>query len=191
MKQDNLALIEQSKYDEIWSRTEYRKISPGMMEAERAFLMMGAEPGMTLIDWGSGPARATKWFLDKGIDAKGVDFSEKASEYSQSEVPIIQACLWDLPDEIKPVDLSFCCDVLEHIPPFKVDQVLLNIRTNTKIAAYFRIATRPDKLGRLIGKPLHLTVQPGTWWIQKIVPLFTSLTTVRCDDKDVVVVGRV
>src|ERR1041385_938241 len=62
--------------------------------------------------------------------------------------------------------LSFCADVMEHIPPDRVDQVLDNI-LHAAEHVFFAISTVPDNMGELIGETLHLTVQPFSWWLEK------------------------
>jgi hypothetical protein len=73
-------------------------------------------------------------------------------------------------DLTKPLDLratyGFCTDVLEHIPTEDVDKVLNNC-LNACQNVFFQIATEDDVMGALIGHPLHLTVKPYSWWLQK------------------------
>lgn len=187
---DDVALIEREKYLQVWQRPEYRKVSPGMIEVERAWTVCGMSGwGESLIDFGSGPMRATKWFMERGMRVLGIDFAPNASEHR--DVAYMEACLWSLPSDILPVDYGYCCDVMEHIPEQHVASVLNNIARLTRKAAYFRIATRPDRLGpKLIGAPLHVTIQSGEWWRRQIEQFFPLVDIVEMTDRDIMILAR-
>jgi len=188
LSMDNLAAVEREKYVAVWQRQEYRKVSPGMLECERAFTICRMMSSQTLIDFGAGPARATKWFEEKGLDAIAVDFAPNARE---TDVPFVEACLWDMPEALPPADYGYCCDVMEHIPGHKVDDVLGGISARVKRAAYFRIATRPDRMGpKLLKVPLHLTVRDGEWWRRKVEAHFALVDVVENTGRDVVLLAR-
>lgn len=184
---DDLSKIEREKYVAIWERPEYRKVSPGMLECERAFAVMEMKKGKTLLDFGAGPARATKWFCDQGIKATAIDFAPNAQE---TDVKFVDACLWDMPASIKPAEYGFCTDVMEHIHRDKVDAVLTGIGARVRYGCYFRIATRPDKMGKLIGQPLHLTVEGGEWWMRKIEEFFELVDLIEDTGRDVIILAR-
>lgn len=188
LEMDDLTRIERKKYLAIWQRPEYRKVSPGMLECERAFAVCEMQAGQSLVDYGAGPCRATKWFQDQGLSVTAVDFAPNARE---TDVPFTEACLWNLPADLAPVDHAFCTDVLEHIPSEKVDAVLAGIAARTKRAAYFRIATRPDKMGpRLLKEPLHLTVQGGEWWRRKVEAHWPIVDVIEDTGRDVILLAR-
>lgn len=185
---DDIATVERDKYLAVWDRPEYRKVSPGMLECERAFAVCEMKAGQELIDFGAGPCRATRWFRDKGLDVLAIDFAPNAPE---TDVPFVEACLWDLPDSLPRADWGFCTDVMEHIPSEKVGDVLANIRMLTKRGAYFRIATRPDKMGpKLLGKPLHMTVHTGEWWRRKVEEYWQLVDVIENTGRDVMLLAR-
>ena len=62
---------------------------------------------------------------------------------------------------------GYCCDVMEHIPPEKVDKVLANIMAHCG-KTFFSISFQEDHFGRKVGHPLHLTVRPFEWWRDKL-----------------------
>jgi hypothetical protein len=189
MSVDELASIEREKYLAVWQRPEYRKTSPGMFETERAWLICDLQPGMTLYDFGSGPCRATKWFLDRGVNATAIDFASNAREFD--DVPFVEANLWSMPDSLTGADWGFCCDVMEHIPPEKVDVVLQSIASKVEEGCYFRIATRLDVMGpRLLGKRLHLTVEDCEWWRRRIENAFARVDVIQTDPRDSIILGR-
>jgi len=186
---DDLARIEADKYRRVWERPEYRRVSPGQLECERALAVFGAQAGESLIDYGSGPARATKWFANKGLSVTGVDIAPNAAE---TDVPVVEACLWDLPADLGPSDYAYCCDVMEHIPQQQVDAVITGIRERTRGGAYWRIATRPDVMGkRLLGEPLHLTVKPADWWRRRFETYWPLVDVVEDTGRDLVLYTQV
>lgn len=186
---DDLTQVEREKYLAIWERPDYRRVSPGMMECERAFVAMSMTSGETLIDFGAGTARATAWFASKGIKATAVDIAANAIE--KHNVPFVEACLWDMPDTLGAADHGFCCDVMEHIPTEKVGAVLAGIATRVRKGCWFRIAIRPDRMGpKHLGRPLHLTVQGGEWWRRKVEAAFPLVDVVENTGRDVVLLAR-
>lgn len=71
----------------------------------------------------------------------------------------------DLP---KPADIVACTDVLEHIEPDLLDNVLRHIFLLAKKGAYLVIATRPAREILPDGRNAHLIVQDAPWWISKL-----------------------
>lgn len=186
---DDLTRLEREKYLAVWQRAEYRRISPGLLECERAWLICGMKPGHSLIDFGSGPCRATKNFQDRGMIVQAIDFAPNAREHF--DVPFLEACLWELPDGIEQADFGYCCDVMEHIPESKIDDVLSNIARLSSKAAYFRIATRPDAMGpRLIGMPLHVTINAGEWWRRRVERHFAIVDVIEENGRDIMMICR-
>lgn len=180
---NDLAHIEKEKYRKVWEHPEYRKVSPGEMEMQRAFITMGCREGESLNDYGCGTARATKWFQEKGLTVVGIDHAVNAVE---TDVPISPATLWDMYD-VTASDYGFCCDVMEHIPPEMVHKVLREISERTRLMAWFRIATRPDVMGeRTIGEPLHLTIQSAAWWEGALTVAFRNVEQQTSGRRDAV-----
>jgi SAM-dependent methyltransferase len=78
-------------------------------------------------------------------------------------------CLWNAADLPGEYDAVLCTDVLEHIPTEHIPAVLANLRRCTKKFCYIAVALFPDGFGpKLIGEPLHVTVQPPSWWFAKL-----------------------
>lgn len=180
---DDLKDTERDKYRRVWTHDVYRKVSPGMIEAEAAFHGLGCKTGDVLYDWGCGEGKATSWFQDQSLVVVGIDIADNAVS---TPVPFVEACLWDVGLPIG-ANFAFCCDVLEHIPPEKVDATVANIARHTSDAAWFRIATRPDALGpKLIGAPLHLTVRDWQWWADTLSDAWPAVDLVRENGRDAV-----
>ena len=167
---DSIREQELLKYRKIWERDEYRIVSPGDDCFDQAFECLAVKAGDTLYDFGAGTARATKKFIDRGVLAVGLDLADNANEFP--EVPYKTCCLWDLPDDIKPVRFGFCCDVMEHIPVDMVGKVLNNIANKVLDRCFFKIACFPDRSGKLIGETLHLSVFDPYVWAFKLNAYF-------------------
>jgi hypothetical protein len=182
-----LEAAEAEKYRKVWQCPEYRKVSPGMLEAQRAFAVLGMKAGESLVDFGSGTGRATAWFQSQGLRVLAIDHVDNALE---TDVPFLKACLWELPP--LSVDYGFCCDVMEHIPPGRVVPVLFSIARACVKGLYIRIATRPDVMGpRILGEPLHLSIKTADRWREMIETTWGSKVEILTDNgRDVVMVAR-
>lgn len=68
----------------------------------------------------------------------------------------------------KPSHLVVCSDVLEHVEPDRLDNVLSHLHSLAGIGAYFVIATRLANKCLPDGQNAHLIVKPAEWWLSKI-----------------------
>lgn len=69
----------------------------------------------------------------------------------------------------EPSDIVVCTDVLEHIEPDCLDDVLDDIRYLAKRVVFLTIATRPAQKTLADGRNAHLIVQPALWWLPKLL----------------------
>lgn len=67
-----------------------------------------------------------------------------------------------------PVDIVLCSDVLEHVEPEYIDEVIRHIRDLTKVEAVLNISTRLARHILPDGRNAHLIVQPAQWWAECI-----------------------
>jgi len=152
-------LEEAEKYERLWWMETYREQSPGE-DCAPLFLDL-VQPDGLVIDFGCGTGRASILLAQNEIPTLLVDFTENSRDIAAMGLPFLQA------DLRKPIPASapygLCADVLEHIPPESVDDVVTNILT-AAASVFFQISTVPDNLGSLIGHSLHLTVRPHDWW---------------------------
>lgn len=164
-------ITEKEKYEEMWKHKEYREFSPGEKVIATFFDVVKPSPGSSIIDFGCGTGRAAV-LLDKyGLNVTAVDFVPNALEIQS--LKFVQADLSDLIPITS--EYGFCTDVMEHIPPDKVDQTLRNImRASGRV--FFQISLVPDSMGLLIGHHLHLSVHTYEWWIAKFIELGFSVT---------------
>ncbi|HSX04780.1 MAG TPA: class I SAM-dependent methyltransferase [Rhabdochlamydiaceae bacterium] len=183
---DEQTLKERAKYDLIWSQyPSYRDCSPG--EVFTSFFLQyfekEIEEGQTLIDFGSGTGRACRAFLAKNLKVSLVDFSSYALDEEIQHlttlcpdiVSFTEACLWKLPKNLLSADWIYCCDVLEHIPTNRIDQVLKGMASRMKKGGYLSICLQEDLSGKQLGFPLHLTIKDKHWWLQRLSRYFTVL----------------
>lgn len=165
---------ERDKYEKMWGFEQYRKNSPGERLVDDAIARMKMKGG-TVLDFGCGTGRAAQAFADKGFTVAGIDIADNCLDEG-IEIPLFVQCLWE-PFGLSG-DYGFCTDVMEHIPPEKVDAVLQNIACSVD-RCYFQIATFHDGMGKLIGDTLHLTVKSAPWWRDKLAEHFHFVTIER------------
>ena len=74
-----------------------------------------------------------------------------------------------------PADVVVCLDVMEHIEPETLQDVLSDIRSVTKRYAIFTVAVKEAKKVLADGRNAHLIVQPKTWWAEQFAPHFNTV----------------
>jgi SAM-dependent methyltransferase len=156
-------LSERDKYKLMWQTDIYRKVSPG----ERAvpLILQYLKPKGRVLDFGCGTGRASIELDKLGHEVMLIDFADNCRDHEALLLPFLEH------DLTKPIpqdaDFGICCDVMEHIPPDDVLQVLHNIMQAAE-KVFFSIGTLPDEHGVIIGQSLHLTVRPHNWWHQAL-----------------------
>lgn len=73
----------------------------------------------------------------------------------------------------EPAELVCCIDVLEHIEPELLDNVLADLRRCTQKYGFFTIHTGPAVKTLSDGRNAHLIQKPPSWWLPKIMETFT------------------
>jgi hypothetical protein len=71
-----------------------------------------------------------------------------------------------------PADLVVCCDVLEHIEPECLENVLDDLRRVTKNTIMLMIDIKPAKKHLPDGRNAHLILETSEWWIAKLMTRF-------------------
>ena len=124
----------------------------------------------TVLDYGCGGAS-----LSRRANFPVANFDPCIPEYS------------DMPD---PADLVVCTDVLEHVEPDKLDNVLTHLQYLIQKVGYFVIATRYDKTKILAdGSNPHKIVENPHWWKKNLKGHFT-IDTFNVKKGEVVCVVR-
>jgi 2-polyprenyl-3-methyl-5-hydroxy-6-metoxy-1,4-benzoquinol methylase len=155
----SLEAMERAKYERTWLNDSYRKTSPAFhrfFDQIRRFIA----PGDRIIDFGCGSGLILEE-LAENHSVLGVDIAENCLSV---DVPFKQACLWE-PIGVEG-DMGVCVDVLEHIPPEKVSDVIREIMACVP-RCFFMACMLPDSRTQKGAKGyerLHLTVQgPDEW----------------------------
>ena len=165
--------IERTKYHRMWTEVpRYRSHSPGeVLTSHFVRHATGLIQGDSIIDLGCGPGRASALLSEGGFNVTQLDITEASLDPAvrQKNIPFVEACLWELPEDLPVFDWLYCCDVLEHIPTDKVDAVLDGMAAITGKGAFLQIALFAEVFGRYIAATLHLTVKPAGWWQEKIL----------------------
>lgn len=157
---DEVAQAEQDKYRRMWDVPAYRVHSPGLRILGRATQYLPRDK--TIIDFGCGSGKAAQALTNQGYKVTGVDLAPNCVDEGCT-FPFQQVCLWDLPAALS-CSYGYCTDVMEHIPPSKVHDVLKNISRACLEGCFFQIATFQESFGQKIGAILHLSVQPAEVW---------------------------
>lgn len=79
--------------------------------------------------------------------------------------------------EPEPADLVACTDVLEHIEPDCLDDVLLHLRSKVRKRLLFAISLRPAGKTLADGRNAHLIIESAEWWLERLAPYFRLLET--------------
>lgn len=114
--------------------------------AETVHELLADTGSQTVLDYGCG-----KGFLGEALRAYGIH----CIEYDPA-IPGKTAAA--------PADLVVCTDVMEHVEPAKLSEVITHLGEVTRVALFVAISTRPagKRLGD--GRNAHLIIEPGSWW---------------------------
>jgi len=89
-----------------------------------------------------------------------------------------------------PHDFLVCVDVMEHVEPELVDNVLDDLQRCTLKAGFIQIAHFPEVRFLPDGRNLHLVQEPHTWWTPKIEQRFKILRSQPGKDRSNYVVEK-
>jgi ubiquinone/menaquinone biosynthesis C-methylase UbiE len=150
-KRRQLEVVKYKRILELWP--EYGHRNHG---ADAVRLVAEMAPN-AVVDVGCGNNAFCKmlWKLC-GCNCTGVDLVHPDAD--------IIAPAHDLPFEDKSFDVVTAFDVLEHLIPDEIDEVLDELARVGRDFV-FKIAHFPHEMW---GHELHLTVQPEEWWLEKI-----------------------
>ena len=164
----SLKTQERRKYEKCWNHDAYRNMAPGEVLVQD--VLSNINKSEKIIDFGTGTGRGAKIIHDNGNPVVMIDLADNCldPEVKKALDPnfrFLEECLWD--ELHVEGDYAYCTDVLEHIPPEKVDDVLKNI-VKACPKGYLNISTIQDHFGTVLGEALHLTVEPWDWWAHKV-----------------------
>ena len=95
---------------------------------------------------------------------------------------------WSAPPA--PCGFVTCIDVLEHIEPELLDNVLDDLKRVTARVGVFTVHTGPAAKVLLDGRNAHLIQQPSSWWLPKFMERFELVTFNRMNMGFWIVVER-
>jgi hypothetical protein len=113
--------------------------------------LVEATQARTLLDYGCGSMQNLKKVLDCDVMYLGYD-------------PAVPALSIKVPS-----DLVVCIDVLEHIEPELLENVLDDLRSLTKRWAFMTVHTGPARKTLSDGRNAHLIQEPASWWLPKFL----------------------
>lgn len=180
---------EREKYQRLWEHAQYREVAPGEHSAT-AFLAQARLPkDAEVLDFGCGTGRGALMIaLFGAAKVRMLDFTDNCLDHevkqaTETQPDRIQFSVCDLTREIPfHAPYGYCTDVMEHIPPEDVPKVLRNVLAAAE-HVFFQISCVDDVMGRLIGAPLHLTVQPAAWWAKQLTDLGAVIHWTQANDE--------
>ena len=180
-----VAPTERAKYEAMWSRPEYRRLAPGEDAVFQFLHHARLKPGAEVIDFGCGTGRGAAriaYFAQARVTM--LDFAANCLDDAVRAQLGGERLAFRQHDLTKPVPLNaeygYCTDVMEHLPPADVQRVLVNILQAAQ-HVFLQISCVDDAMGALIGEPLHLTVQPYSWWREQLLALDCTIHWSRDD----------
>ena len=171
---DKVRPLEKDLYKMMWDKPEYRQVAPGEKIAHEFLKQAKPKQGATVLDLGCGTGRGgLNLAFFGGLDVTMVDFADNCLD--KDIVPMLEtqkhALRFVEADLSQPLPVQaaygFCADVMEHIRPHHVDQVIENCLSACQ-HVFFQISTVDDICGVLVGHKLHLSVHPYEWWLKKL-----------------------
>ena len=106
----------------------------------------------SVSDYGAGKCNLQRALLDLGTDLDYRPYDPAFPAYGPAQT----------------ADLVCCIDVLEHIEPDYLGNVLDDLRAITLTYGFFSIHTGPAQKHLADGRNAHLIQEPSSWWLPKL-----------------------
>jgi hypothetical protein len=139
----------------------YKKLNAELHKTDQAYGISGiryVELVRELSNWGRRP------ILDYGC-GKAMLSQQLGPAY---RVTNYDPCIEGLDARPMPHDVVVCTDVMEHVEPEFVDDVLKDIRRLAKEFAFFSICIRPAQKILADGRNAHISLHPVAWWKERV-----------------------
>ena len=173
------ALLDQETrtYAEAWGFEEYADHSPGAAHVGRFLEMAGLEPGvarerwrnLTILDAGAGSGKGALALQALGFGVELLDITPDGLVPEARGLAFHTGALWTpFAATAGCFDYVYCCDVLEHLDESMTMLAIARMLEAATRGLFLSISLVPDQFGILVGRPLHLTVRPFTWWRDRI-----------------------
>ena len=178
-----ITTAERDTYRDVWQHIpQYGEVSPGERLApvfDDLVSGLGHQRG-TVLDAGCGSGKGALALKALGYTVTLCDLTDAGLVDEAREFPFFEAALWrDLRPHLKArwpnvdpfkmhewtrFDWVYCTDVLEHLPTAMVGLVVSRLLEVARYGVFISVSLELDINGVWIGKLLHQTVQPFTWW---------------------------
>jgi hypothetical protein len=115
----------------------------------------------SLCDYGAGKQNLRKALEQAGVTVEYHPYDPAFPEYGSPQA----------------ADLVCCIDVLEHIEPELLDNVLDDLKRLTVRHGFFTVHTGPAAKVLADGRNAHLIQQPPEWWLPRLESRFRVAKT--------------
>ena len=146
------------------------------MKITKEYIEQNKELHKTRDDYGSNGHKWAQVVIDicKNLDTRDVLDYGCGKGTLRQKVPLLQIKNYDPAVEEwsqrpEKADVVCCFDVLEHVEPKCLDDVLRDLSSLAKRAAIFVIATRPAVKFLPDGRNAHLIQKGMLWWLQRVM----------------------
>jgi len=117
-----------------------------------------------LLDYGCGSKLPLRGVLDPPGEFRYQAYDPMVDEYSDPPVP---------------AEMVVVSDVLEHVEPEYIEQVLDHLEELTEVVIYATIHSGPAMKKLEDGRNAHILQKPLEWWVPKFFERFTVQTVQR------------
>jgi hypothetical protein len=107
----------------------------------------------SVLDYGAGKGHLGEYLFLHGFKGEYIPYDPAMPYWSDSPGPS---------------DFVVCLDVLEHIEPEYLENVLIDLQRVIRKYGLFSIHLRPAKKTLPDGRNAHLIIQPTEWWRERI-----------------------
>ena len=118
--------------------------------------MLDATKSDSLLDYGCGSMRNLTKVLNPEREVRYIGYDPAVQEFSHKE----------------PAHFVACIDVLEHIEPGMLENVLDDLLMLTERWAFITVHTGPAKKTLSDGRNAHLIQKSADWWLPRLMQRF-------------------
>lgn len=141
---------------------EYRKLNAEMHEDKGHYGTSGHKYADHILQLAAGVKAET--VLDYGCGKATL-----ANSLPQLNIINYDPCIEQYNIKPEPADVVVCSDVMEHIEPEHVEEVIHDLIRLTKKALFLLISTQPAIKTLPDGRNAHLIIKPAEWWLTKFM----------------------
>lgn len=161
MKEYEVISDKYRKLNEQFHVKEKQRGKPWGMSAKKYFKaindMAREVKAKDILDYGCGQCTLTQELRKKGINTPVYEYDP---------------CIPEKAGNKKPADLVVCTDVMEHIEPELIDNVLHDIWQHSRKGIFFVIATVGCSEWLTPEVNAHQTVESPVWWLNRLEKVY-------------------